>query len=108
MYRILLLRAVAGVIGGYVAHRKGRNMLIWGLACGIMPLVIIVVLILPPVLARGQTKRCPNCSRIVPAGDTVCRYCKRELPIELVQCRECGSYVPMRDYCSHCHRKLKV
>jgi RNA polymerase subunit RPABC4/transcription elongation factor Spt4 len=108
LYRILLLRVIAGVIGGYVAQGKGRNMLLWGLACALMPLVVLVVLLVPPVLTRGQTKRCPHCSRIIPAGDTVCRYCKKELPIELVQCKECGSFVPERDYCSNCHRKLKV
>jgi RNA polymerase subunit RPABC4/transcription elongation factor Spt4 len=99
---------IAAVIGGYVAYRKGRNMFLWGLACGIMPLAVIVVLILPPVLKKGQTKRCPHCSRIIPASDTVCRYCKKELPIELVQCKECGSFVPEQDYCAQCHRKLKV
>lgn len=108
MYRILILRAVAGVVGGYVAYRKGRSMLIWGVACAVIPLAVLVVLFLPPVLTKGQTKRCPHCSRIVPAGDTICRYCKKELPIELVQCRECGNFVPVRDYCSSCHRKLKT
>ncbi len=108
MYRVLLLRVIAGVIGGYIARGKGRSMLVWGLACAVMPPVVIAVLLLPPVLTRGQTKRCPYCSRIVPAGDSVCRYCKKELPIELVQCSECGSFVPERDYCPNCHRKLKV
>jgi RNA polymerase subunit RPABC4/transcription elongation factor Spt4 len=108
LYRILLLRVFAALIGGYVAHRKGRSVVLWGLACGVIPLAVLVVLLLPPVLAKGRTKRCPHCSRIVPAGDTVCRYCKRELPIELVHCRECGSFVPEREYCSNCHRKLKV
>lgn len=108
MYRILLLRIIAGIVGGYVAHKKGRSMLIWGLACAVVPLVVIVVLLLPAVLTEGRTKRCPHCSRIIPSGDTTCRYCRKELPIELVRCRECGSFVPIRDYCSNCHRKLKV
>lgn len=108
MYRIMLLRVLAGAIGGYIAYRKGRSALLWGAACAIVPLVIIVVIFLSPVLTGGRTKRCPNCSRIVPARETVCRYCKKELPIELVRCRECGSFVPLRDYCSNCHRKLRV
>jgi RNA polymerase subunit RPABC4/transcription elongation factor Spt4 len=108
MYRIMLLRVIAGVVGGYIAYRKGRNMLLWGVACAVVPLVVIVVLLLPSVVTKGQTKRCPNCSRIIPAGDAVCRYCKKELPIELVKCSECGSFVPQRDYCSSCHRKLKI
>lgn len=107
MYRLLVLRIIAGLGGGIIAHRKGRARLIWALLCAFFPPLIIVVLLLPPQLAPGRTKRCPYCSRIGYRDDAQCRYCKRQLPIDLVQCHMCGSFVPDKGYCTNCHKKLR-
>jgi len=108
VYRIIFLRAVAAIAGGMIANRKGRGMLAWSVLCFIFPPLILLILILQPKLARGKTRTCPYCSRVIYKEDTVCRYCKRELPIELVQCKACGNFVPDKDYCLQCNRKLKV
>jgi hypothetical protein len=105
-YFPFFVRLIAALGGGAIAHSRGRNTLGWGAACFVFPPLIIAVLLLGPRLAAGKTKRCPYCSQIIYRGDTVCKHCKRELPIELVQCSRCGNFVPERDYCVQCHRKM--
>jgi RNA polymerase subunit RPABC4/transcription elongation factor Spt4 len=105
-YFPFLLRLIAGLGGGAIAQSKGRNTFGWGAACFVFPPMIVVVLLLGPRLAAGKVKRCPYCSRIVYRDDTTCRYCGRELPIDLVQCGHCGNFVPEKDYCTQCHRKM--
>jgi RNA polymerase subunit RPABC4/transcription elongation factor Spt4 len=105
-YFPFILRLVAALGGGALAHSKGRNKWGWGIACFVFPPLIVVVLLLGPMLAAGKTKRCPYCSRIIRHADNTCRFCNRELPIELVQCSHCGSFVPEKEYCTQCHRKM--
>jgi RNA polymerase subunit RPABC4/transcription elongation factor Spt4 len=105
-YFPFFLRLIAALAGGAIAHSKGREKFGWGVACFVFPPLIIAVLLLGPRLAAGKTKRCPHCSRIIYRADITCRYCGRELPIELVQCRHCGNFVPEKDYCVQCHRKM--
>ncbi len=105
-YFPFFLRLIAALAGGAIAHGKGRGKIGWGVACFVFPPLIVAVLLLGPVLAEGKTKRCPHCSRIIYRTDTACKYCGRELPIELVQCRNCGNFVPEKDYCVQCHRKM--
>jgi hypothetical protein len=107
MYRLFVLRLIAGLIGGVIAYKKGRGTLLWALLSALFPPLIVVVLLLPPLLAPGRTRQCPYCARIVYRNDTKCRYCGRELPIELVRCGACGSYVPDKEYCANCHKKLR-
>lgn len=107
MYRVLLFQIIAAVAGGLLAHTKGRNPVIWSLLCFFFPLLFIVILVLPAQAARERTKQCPYCSGIIKATDTVCTYCNKELPINLVECTECSSFVPEGDYCMRCNKKLK-
>jgi hypothetical protein len=105
-YFPFVVRLIAAVAGGLLANGKGRGKFGWGIACFVFPPLIIVVLLLGPKLARGKTKRCPHCSQIVYKTDTTCKHCGRELPIELVQCPQCGNFVPEKDYCMQCNRKI--
>lgn len=107
MYRLFVLRLIAGLIGGVIAYKKGRGALLWALLCALFPPLIVAVLLLSPRLAPGRTRQCPYCAAIVYRRDTQCRSCKRELPIELIRCGACGSYVPDKEYCTQCHKKLK-
>lgn len=107
MGRIILLQILAAVIGAVIAAKKGRNGLLWGLLCFSFPILVIVVTLLPPVRTRTAVRRCPSCYREMREDEVICRFCKRESPIELVQCRECGSFVPEREFCSQCSRRLK-
>ncbi len=102
--RYLIVQLIAAAAGAFVAERKGRNWIAWGVLCFLLPFAFLVLLFLPRALARGITKQCSECGRIIPYGATVCEYCKRELPIEMVKCAECGKYVPEGQKCPECGR----
>lgn len=108
MYRFIVFNILVGILGGIIASKKGRNPLLWGGICFIFPPLILVIGIAPQLTKRGKTKQCTYCSKVLKESDTECRYCGKEMPINLVQCTECGSYVPERDYCMQCNRKLRV
>ncbi|GAB4388868.1 MAG: zinc ribbon domain-containing protein [Thermodesulfovibrionales bacterium] len=105
MYRLFLLSLVAGVIGAIVADRKGRSWVAWGLLCWAFPLLLVVLVFLRPALSPGATKRCPHCGEVIRHEATVCRYCKRELPIEMVECPRCGKFVPAGERCPECGQR---
>ncbi len=100
--RYIIIQLIAAAVAAFVAERKGRNWIIWGIACFLFPFSLVILAFLPPVLAKGVTKPCPECGRIIRHGSTVCGYCKRELPIEMVQCPRCGKYVPEGQSCPDC------
>ncbi len=105
-YFPFFVRLIAALAGGAIAHNKGRDKFGWGALCFVFPPLVVAILFLKPKLAPGKTKRCPYCSRVLYKEDNVCRYCSREQPIELVQCRNCGNFVPEKEYCTQCNRKM--
>ena len=106
MSRVFIF-VLAGIAGAVIAGKKGRNGVLWFLLCLFFPPLLLLLLFLPMRLAGGRTKQCPYCGKIVAAKDTACRYCSKELPIEMVQCPSCGSFVPDKGYCAQCRRELK-
>jgi RNA polymerase subunit RPABC4/transcription elongation factor Spt4 len=105
--RFLIFGLIAGVIGAVVAQGKGRSWPLWFLLCAVFPFLLVVVIILPPALSRGVTKRCPHCAEIISSQAQVCKYCGRDLPIEMVQCPSCGKYVPDDEYCVECRKRIR-
>jgi len=102
-----LIFVISGLAGALIANKKGRSTLRWGLICFFVPPAVFLLFFLPPVVAEGKTKRCPYCGHVLPSKDTSCKFCKKELPIEMIRCTACGSFVPDKEYCIHCNRKLK-
>lgn len=102
--RYIVINLIAAAVGAYVAGKKGRNWAVWGILCFIFPLTLVIVLFLPSVLSRGVTKQCPECGRIIPHNAMTCDFCKRELPIEMVQCPKCGKFVPEGQKCPDCDK----
>ena len=98
---------LSGIAGAVIADKKGRSGLLWFVLCLIFPPLLILLLFLPLKPAAGRTRQCPYCGKIVSAKETACRYCSKELPIEMVQCPSCGSFVPDKSYCVQCNRELK-
>lgn len=107
MSRLVLISLIAGIVAAIVADRKGRNWAAWGALCAVFPILLVVVLLLPPVLARGTTKKCPHCAEIIRHDASLCKHCGRELPIDMLQCPNCQKFVPDRNYCIECHRNLR-
>ncbi|MBI5075114.1 MAG: hypothetical protein HZB62_08135 [Nitrospirae bacterium] len=105
MARLYILQLIAGIVGGFIAAKKGRSVLFWFLLCFILPLFTIVILILPSLKAEAAGRRCPNCSQPLSKREDRCGHCGWQTPIELVQCSTCGSFVSGQENCPTCSRK---
>ena len=85
MLRYVILLAIAGMIGGIIARRKGRNPILWFFLCAIVPLLIAVIMVFPLRVSKGYTKTCPYCAEIIKENAMVCKHCGKEQPIEMVK-----------------------
>lgn len=75
MFRLVVIGAVFGVVGSILAQTKGRSQVLWFVLCGVFPLSIIAILLLPALVARGYTKKCIHCAEIIKEEATFCKHC---------------------------------
>jgi hypothetical protein len=80
-----LLVIIAGIVGAIIARKKGRNPLYWFILCAVVPLSIVVLVVLPPLVAKGYTKKCIYCAELIKEAAIVCKHCGREQPIEMIK-----------------------
>ena len=72
---VLLASLLFGAVAGILAHTKARNALGWFVAGCVLGPFALVVILLPPAIKEGVTRKCPTCSEIILSEARVCRYC---------------------------------
>lgn len=73
--KLLILSLVFGFAGYAIAKNRGRNPLVWFILSAAIPPLIIAILLLPQMVAKGYTKKCAHCSEIIKEEATMCKHC---------------------------------
>jgi len=77
---IFLLFGLPGLVGGWLAWTKGRNLLGWFLLCFCFPPTLMVILFHKPLReVSGHYRQCPACREFLKWRVTVCKYCNADL-----------------------------
>jgi len=108
--RFAILMIIGGLLGGLVAANKGRNVLLWTIVCGLLPLFVLVLFALPPLPKPGVSRACPHCLRLIPWQASVCAYCRQPVVGEAVgtPCAFCGGTVwDHEQTCPKCGKPAK-
>lgn len=88
----ILIAICIGTIPGFIAQSKGRSFVVWWLYGAVLFIVALPhsLLMKPDVermereqLRSGSSKKCPFCAELIKAEARVCRFCGRDLPVEV-------------------------
>lgn len=96
---VILIPVLAATIGARVATAKQRDPMRWGIACLLLPLLLLVLLFLGPGdgVPSGY-RRCPHCAEPIHNAANVCRHCRNDVtPVQQTAdhatrpCPHCGA-----------------
>jgi hypothetical protein len=80
-YFILVIFAIQGAIGGWLAYNRGRTVAGWCVLCALFPIFLLVIYFHKPLKeVPGKFKRCHSCREFIKWRDAVCKYCQAEQP----------------------------
>lgn len=101
---IIVIMLIGGFLGGLIAQNRGRNMFVWTVFCGIIPLMLLVLFALPRLPVLNQWRPCPYCLSIIPWSAQVCKVCRNDVPPAYCEpCNYCGKLVwAGMDSCKKC------
>ncbi|MCM0758518.1 hypothetical protein M7775_08030 [Sporomusa sphaeroides DSM 2875] len=82
------ITVVIGLTPAVIAHRKGRNLLLWWIyGAALFIIALIHSFSLKPTteyqeqeMIDAGMKQCPFCAEYIKPDAKVCRYCSRDLP----------------------------
>jgi hypothetical protein len=81
MVLLLVVPLVFGLVGGRMAARRGRNMLLWGVLSAVFPIFIMIVYFEKPAQeVPGGFKRCGACAEWIKWEESPCHYCAADQP----------------------------
>jgi len=77
---IFLFFGLPGLVGGWLAYTKGRNLFGWFLLSFFFPPTLMVILFHKPLReVSGHYRQCPTCREFLKWRDPLCKYCKTDL-----------------------------
>ncbi|HEY6008181.1 MAG TPA: hypothetical protein VIU40_07635 [Geobacteraceae bacterium] len=78
-YTLILIMLVPCVVGAYLAHHRGRNIIGWGVLCALFPVFLLVIYFNKPLReVPGGFRRCGSCGEYIPWKSATCKYCGTE------------------------------
>ncbi len=75
-HALILIMVVPCLIGAFLAYRRGRNIVGWGVLCAVFPIFLLVIYFNKPLReVPGAFRRCTSCGEFFPWKSAACKYC---------------------------------
>ncbi|KAF0215909.1 MAG: hypothetical protein FD174_3919 [Geobacteraceae bacterium] len=73
---VFLIVLIPGILGGWLAANRGRNIAGWCILCAFFPIFLMVIYFHKPLKeVEGKFKRCSSCHEFIKWREDICKYC---------------------------------